>query len=123
MAILTALNSKYINRNIFDKTTPRLDENSKIIVVEGAHAVGKTAFAQELAENLEMKYFPHVCMDNIYLNHYGDDLRKYSHLLTSYNQPWDEKVLYCHFPNMASPLSSDFMVITPNSCSVNLISN
>ena len=78
-------------RNIFDKTTPRLDENSKIVVVDGAHAVGKTAFAQELAENLEMKYFPHVTMDDIYVNHYGDDLRNYNHLLSSYNQPWGEK--------------------------------
>jgi len=77
--------------NIFDKTTPRLDENSKIVVVDGAHAVGKTAFAQELAENLEMKYFPHVTMDDIYVNHYGDDLRNYNHLLSSYNQPWGEK--------------------------------
>ena len=78
-------------RNIIDKTTPRLDENSKIVVVEGAHAVGKTAFAQELAENLEMKYFPHVSMDDIYRNHAGDHLRDYNHLLTSFNQTWDEK--------------------------------
>jgi len=77
--------------NIIDKTTPRLDENSKIVVVEGAHAVGKTAFAQELADNLEMKYFPHVSMDDIYVNHAGDHLRDYNHLLTSYNQTWDEK--------------------------------
>ena len=114
-----ALNSKYINRNIFDKTTPRLDENSKIIVVEGAHAVGKTAFAQELAENLEMKYFPHVCMDNIYLNHYGDDLRKYSHLLTSYNQPWDEKVLQAS-PLTVTPLGHGKSV-TVNRCHSNHI--
>ena len=53
--------------------------------------MGKTAFAQELAENLGMKYFPHVSMDDIYINHYGDDLRNYSHLLTPFNQPWDEK--------------------------------
>ena len=36
-------------RNIIDRTTPRFNENTKIVVVEGAHAVGKTAFAQELA--------------------------------------------------------------------------
>jgi len=77
--------------NIIDKTTPRLDENSKIVVVDGAHAVGKTAFAQELAEDLEMKYFPHVTMDDVYVNNYGDHFRNYSHLLTSFNQPWDEK--------------------------------
>jgi len=77
--------------NIIDRTTPRFNENTKIVVVEGAHAVGKTAFAQELAEQLDMKYFPHVTMDEIYVNYYGDDLRNYSHLLTSYNQPWAEK--------------------------------
>jgi len=53
--------------------------------------VGKTAFAQELAENLGMKYFPHVSMDDVYINSYGDDLRNYNHLLTQFNQTWDEK--------------------------------
>jgi hypothetical protein len=37
-----------------DRTTPRLDENSKLIAVEGAHCIGKTEFAKELAEEFEM---------------------------------------------------------------------
>ena len=37
-----------------DRTTPRLDENSKLIAVEGAHCIGKTDFAKELAEEFEM---------------------------------------------------------------------
>ena len=41
---------------------------------------------QELAEDLEMKYFPHVTMDDVYVNNYGDHFRNYSHLLTSFNQ-------------------------------------
>jgi len=40
---------------LFDRCTLRFDENTKIIVVEGAHGVGKSKFAQELAEELDMK--------------------------------------------------------------------
>lgn len=43
-----------------DKTTKRLDENSKIIVVDGPIASGKSKFAKELADELEMLYLPEV---------------------------------------------------------------
>lgn len=43
-----------------DKTTKRLDENSKVIVVEGPIAAGKSKFAKELADELEMLYLPEV---------------------------------------------------------------
>ena len=39
---------------IFDRTLPRFDENSKLIVVEGAPGVGKTELAKELADQFEM---------------------------------------------------------------------
>ncbi len=77
--------------NLIDKTTPRFDENSKIVVVEGAHAVGKEAFAKELADDLDMKYFPPVTMDEVYVNEYGDDLRNYRDVLNHKNQPFDER--------------------------------
>jgi len=60
----------------FDKTTARLDENSKIIVVEGPPASGKTKFAKALAEELEMHYFPEANLDMININDYGYDLRQ-----------------------------------------------
>lgn len=53
-----------------------MDENSKVILVEGPLAVGKTKFAQELAEELEMKYIPEANMDLYYINSYGYDMRK-----------------------------------------------
>ena len=40
---------------VFDKTTVRMDENSRIILVDGAHAVGKTDLAKQLAEEFDMK--------------------------------------------------------------------
>lgn len=45
---------------IFDKTTKRFDENSKLIVIEGPIAAGKSKFAKELADELEMLYMPAV---------------------------------------------------------------
>ncbi|CAH1370927.1 hypothetical protein MTP99_012420 [Tenebrio molitor] len=59
-----------------DRTTSRLDENSKVIVVEGPVAAGKTKFAKQLAEELDMLYFPEANLDMIYINHYGYDLRQ-----------------------------------------------
>ncbi|KAH8407208.1 hypothetical protein KR222_010499 [Zaprionus bogoriensis] len=61
---------------MFDKTSKRFDENSKVICVEGPIAAGKTKFAQELAKELDMEYFPAVDLDLIYINPYGFDMRK-----------------------------------------------
>lgn len=47
-----------------------------MIVVEGPIAAGKSAFARELADDLEMLYMPQPTMDEIYINQYGYDLRK-----------------------------------------------
>jgi len=60
----------------FDKTSKRFDENSKVICVEGPIAAGKSKFAQELAEELDMQYYPAVDLDLIYINSYGYDMRK-----------------------------------------------
>lgn len=61
---------------LFKTTTNRFDENTKVVVVDGPIAAGKSAFAKELATELEMKYFPEATMDNYYVNSYGYDLRK-----------------------------------------------
>ena len=57
--------------SLFDKTTSRLDENSKIIVIEGPVASGKTKLAKELANELDMLYLPEANQDMLYTNHYG----------------------------------------------------
>lgn len=59
----------------------RFDENTKLIVVEGAHAVGKTDFAKELADEFGMHFMPPVTMDGYYKDGYGNDLRNYNNLL------------------------------------------
>lgn len=60
---------------VMDKTTHRFDDNSKIIVVDGPVACGKTAFAKELAEDLDMLYVPQADTEMIYINDYGFDMR------------------------------------------------
>lgn len=59
-----------------DGTTKRLNENSKVIVVEGLPCIGKTEVAKTLAQELDMKHFPMVTMDDYYINSYGYDTRK-----------------------------------------------
>jgi NADH dehydrogenase (ubiquinone) 1 alpha subcomplex subunit 10 len=61
---------------LFDKTTHRFDENSKVIVVEGPVAAGKSQFAKELAAELEMLYIPEPTLDQVYINSYGYDMRQ-----------------------------------------------
>lgn len=83
---------------IFDKTTHRFDENSKIIVVEGPPASNKTKFAKELAEELEMLHLPEVTMDNLYINPYGYDMRQLDAKLPASLRSFDIKN-FCENPN------------------------
>ncbi|XP_017779923.1 PREDICTED: NADH dehydrogenase [ubiquinone] 1 alpha subcomplex subunit 10, mitochondrial [Nicrophorus vespilloides] len=62
--------------SLYDKTTSRFDENSKIVIVEGPVAAGKTKFAKTLADELDMLYMPEANLDMNYINNYGYDLRK-----------------------------------------------
>lgn len=64
-------------RSLFDRTTHRFDENTKVVVVEGPVAAGKTAFAKSLAEDLGMKHFPEANMDIHYKRPNGCDLRMF----------------------------------------------
>lgn len=96
---------------IFDKTTLRLDENSKLISVEGSHAIGKSKFAKELAEELGMVHVDFPRMDDICINTYGYDLRKISHLVPERLRPYDEKDLSRN-PLGPVPGSADRFFIT-----------
>lgn len=64
-------------RSLMDRTTHRMDENSKVVVVEGTVASKKTAFAKCLAEDLGMKHFPEANMDLHYIRPNGVDLRSF----------------------------------------------
>lgn len=61
--------------HLIDGTTKRFTANSKMIVVEGPPALGKTEFAKNLAEELDMKFVPGFTMEDYYINDYGYDMR------------------------------------------------
>lgn len=77
-------------RALFDPTTSRLDENSKLIVVEGPPAAGKRVLAKELAEELDMAYFKSPTVADSYINDYGYDMRKLDDQLPESCQSYDE---------------------------------
>ncbi|KAI8120610.1 NADH dehydrogenase [ubiquinone] 1 alpha subcomplex subunit 10, mitochondrial [Lucilia cuprina] len=85
-------------QSMLDKTTKRLHENSKIICVEGPIAAGKSKFAKELAEELEMLYVPEANMDMVYINSYGYDMRKLDPQLPESCRSYDV-VNFCKEPN------------------------
>lgn len=63
-------------QSLFDKTRFRLNENSKLLIVEGPIAAGKSKLAKELADELEMHHMPEPTMDLVYINPYGYDMRQ-----------------------------------------------
>ncbi|XP_059484761.1 NADH dehydrogenase [ubiquinone] 1 alpha subcomplex subunit 10, mitochondrial [Neocloeon triangulifer] len=58
-----------------ESTTARMDENSKVVVVEGPVASGTSTVAKKLAEDLDMLYVPDGHLDMYYINSYGFDTR------------------------------------------------
>ncbi|PAV92417.1 hypothetical protein WR25_21752 [Diploscapter pachys] len=66
--------------NVLDDTKARMHANSKLIVVEGSVACGKSQFAQELADSLDMLYMPDFRMESVLIDRYGNDMRDYYHL-------------------------------------------
>jgi len=78
-------------RSLFDKTTSRFDENSKLIVLEGPVGIGKTAVGHQLADLLGMHFMPDVTMDTYYINNYGYDMRKLDPQLPVNCRSFDEK--------------------------------
>ncbi|KRX38020.1 NADH dehydrogenase [ubiquinone] 1 alpha subcomplex subunit 10, mitochondrial, partial [Trichinella sp. T9] len=77
-----------------DRTTKRLDENSRLIVVEGNIGSGKGKFSRELAELLGFHYIPAVNLDDIFVDSYGIDRRHYYHLLPESCRFFDAKLFY-----------------------------
>jgi len=68
--------------HLIDGTTKRFNYNSKMVVVDGPPAIGKTEFAKKLADELDMKFVPGFTMDDYYINSYGYDLRDFDYRLT-----------------------------------------
>lgn len=78
-------------RSLRDRTTHRFDENTKVIVVEGPPACGKTDFAKTIADDLGMKHFPEANMDYHYIRPNGQDLRKFDKLIPEDTRTFDHK--------------------------------
>jgi NADH dehydrogenase (ubiquinone) 1 alpha subcomplex subunit 10 len=72
--------------------------------VEGPIAAGKTRFAKELAEELDMLYMPAPTMDDIYINSYGYDLRQLDSKLPENVKSYDAKS-FCEKPTHRSAAS------------------
>lgn len=63
-----------------DRTQSRFHQNSKLIVVEGNIGSGKSTLSAELADQLGFHYMPEFKMDDILIDRYGNDMRKFYHL-------------------------------------------
>lgn len=50
----------------FDRTLARMDENSKVIVIDGPIASGKTEFARRLAKQLDFKFVPQQRVNDLW---------------------------------------------------------
>merc|ERR1719295_2350975 len=55
----------------YDRASTKMDSNSRIILLDGAHAIGKTELAKQLAEEFDMKYMPYPRISDMYINYYG----------------------------------------------------
>lgn len=76
-------------QTLLEPTSYRFHENSKLIVVEGLPAVGKSKLAEQLAEQFGLLYMPAPTHDEIYINTYGYDLRKLDPQLPKTIQSFD----------------------------------
>lgn len=75
--------------NLLESTSHRFYENSKIIIVEGTIASGKTKLAKALAEEFDMLYLPEANMDMLFISAGGFDLRTLNPYLPKTVQHYD----------------------------------
>jgi NADH dehydrogenase (ubiquinone) 1 alpha subcomplex subunit 10 len=80
---------------IYDNSIARINENSKVIVVEGNVGAGKNEFAKRLAKNFDLRYIPGVTEDFAFTNNeHKFDLRCTDDLLTESAQQYTNKKLF-----------------------------
>ncbi|KAK7479177.1 hypothetical protein BaRGS_00029618 [Batillaria attramentaria] len=80
----------------FDHTRKRFDDNSKIILVEGNLAVGKSAFAQKLAHEFDMAYIPDFKDTEAFITGENFDKRSLNEQLPARVKFCDIKTFYEH---------------------------
>ena len=80
----------FLHESLFlDRSLYRMNENSKMIVVEGQIGVGKEEFAKQLAHNFDLKYIPRVSEDDLFITNGGLDIRAFNDVLS--------QVSDCHY--------------------------
>ncbi|KAL1506264.1 hypothetical protein ABEB36_005658 [Hypothenemus hampei] len=81
---------------LFDKTSARFDENTKLIVVEGPIAAGKSKLGKEIAKQFGLLYLPEANLDMSYTNKYGYNLKQLDPMLPPDCRSFDVKDFLKH---------------------------
>ena len=74
---------------MLDTSTCRVNEHSKVIVIDGPPAAGKNKLAQELAKELDFLFLPQPTFDDLYVSKWGFDYRTLDDELPKNVQTWD----------------------------------
>uniref|UniRef100_A0A915DTI2 Deoxynucleoside kinase domain-containing protein n=1 Tax=Ditylenchus dipsaci TaxID=166011 RepID=A0A915DTI2_9BILA len=107
---------------LYDETTKRFHENSKLIILEGNVGSGKTKVGQEIADGLGFQFMPEFKMDDILTDRYGNDMRNFYHLFPKrfripdakrfFDNPYDDlsavmqdRIYFCRFEQYANALA------------------
>jgi len=91
-------NKKFQPRHYYvygERTMDRLNENSKVIIVEGAPGVGKNDLAKKLASSFDLKYFPSITEAKCFeIPSRGIDERELAFRLPDHLKPYDLEKFY-----------------------------
>lgn len=90
----------------FDNTRKRFDDNSKVILIEGNLAVGKSSFGEKLAKEFDMKFFPDIRDEKTFLAESGFDKRSLNEQLPARSGFCDMETFYG--PNGNPALKKNF---------------
>ncbi|XP_060064917.1 NADH dehydrogenase [ubiquinone] 1 alpha subcomplex subunit 10, mitochondrial-like [Ylistrum balloti] len=77
-----------------NKTVNRLDENSKLIVVEGNIGIEKEEFGRTIAKEFGMKFIPEYKEEEYFFTDRGFDIRETNEQVTDKIKYWDMEMLY-----------------------------
>ena len=72
-----------------DPMTYRFDENTRIVVVDGLPAIGKSKLCDQLAKEFGLLYMPAPTHEQYYINQYGFDTRQLDPQLPYLAQSYD----------------------------------
>ncbi|XP_045168556.1 NADH dehydrogenase [ubiquinone] 1 alpha subcomplex subunit 10, mitochondrial-like [Mercenaria mercenaria] len=65
---------------LLDYTVARINENSRILMIEGPPCVGKTEFAKKVADAFQLKYMPAITEEDLFIRN-GFDRRELNNMM------------------------------------------